>query len=121
MCDNKCKTKGYKFDQIAAVVSEDGGAAHTINFCKKCNIEMRAKQAEAEVAASKRRALIVQKGFWRKVMGRSGNGTIRAQDVGTIHHQQAWARSIWEGAAHVRRLGRRDAVQGTAQACAAQQ
>ena len=36
MCDNKCGTEGFRFLEMAAVVSEDSGAAHTINFCREC-------------------------------------------------------------------------------------
>ena len=31
MCDNKCREKDFKFFQIAAIVTEGGGAAHTLN------------------------------------------------------------------------------------------
>ena len=36
ICDNKCREKGFTFFQVAAVVSQEGGAAHTINLCKQC-------------------------------------------------------------------------------------
>ena len=35
-CDNKSRAWGFKFFEIAAVVSEEGGVAHTINFCRIC-------------------------------------------------------------------------------------
>ena len=50
-CDNKCREKGFTFFQVAAVVSQEGGAAHTINLCKQCYNERRLKQDEEEVAA----------------------------------------------------------------------
>ena len=31
-----CYNKGFKFFEIAAIVSEGGGAAHTITFCRHC-------------------------------------------------------------------------------------
>ena len=31
MCDNKCSREGFTFHQLAASVTEGGGAAHTIN------------------------------------------------------------------------------------------
>ena len=48
--DMKCRAKSFKFSEIAAIVSQEGGA-HTINLnpCKKCYNERRAKQGEAEV------------------------------------------------------------------------
>ena len=39
MCDKKCGAKGFKFFAIAAV--SEGGAAHTINFCRNCCDERR--------------------------------------------------------------------------------
>ena len=46
---------------IAADVSEEGGAAHTINLCKTCDNDRRLKQGEDEVAASKWKAVTEQK------------------------------------------------------------
>ena len=46
MCDNKFTEESFKFFHLAAVVTEEGGAAHTINLCKQCNIEKRLRQGE---------------------------------------------------------------------------
>ena len=35
MCDDKCGEEGFTFFRAAAVVSEEGGAANTLNLCKK--------------------------------------------------------------------------------------
>ena len=50
-CDMKCRVQSFKFSEIAAIVSQEGGGAHRINLnpCKKCYNERRAKQGEAEV------------------------------------------------------------------------
>ena len=69
MCCNKCREKGFMFYEIAAIVSEEGGAAQTINLRKKCHNERRAKQGEAEVAASKWRALIERRTLLEKKRG----------------------------------------------------
>ena len=55
--ENMPKRLGFKFFEIAAVVSE-GGATHTINLCRKWYNMRRAKQGEAKVDASQWRALI---------------------------------------------------------------
>ena len=44
MCENKCSREGFTFCQLAAVVTEEGGAAHTINLCKQCYSVMRLKR-----------------------------------------------------------------------------
>ena len=44
MCDKKCTTKALKFFETAVVESEQGGAAHTINLCRKCYSQRRLKQ-----------------------------------------------------------------------------
>ena len=66
----------------------EGGAAHTINLCKTCYNEMRLKQGEEEVAASKWRALVEQKAFRGTLSDSLWYVTIFAQDVGTFHHQK---------------------------------
>ena len=34
-CDDQCREECFKFSQLAAIVTEEGGAAHTINVCKQ--------------------------------------------------------------------------------------
>ena len=46
MCDNKCRAKGFKFFEMAVIVTEEGSAAHTINLCKTCDNAGRLKQGE---------------------------------------------------------------------------
>ena len=53
MCDNKCNKEGFKFYQLAAIVVEDGGAAHTINLCKPSYNEMRMKRGDRKVTAAR--------------------------------------------------------------------
>ena len=48
VCDNKCGAKGFKFFDIADVVSEGEGAAHTVNLCRNCDNGRRLKQGEGE-------------------------------------------------------------------------
>ena len=43
MCADECTEKCLKFFQIAAIVTGEGGAAHTINLCKTCYNERRLK------------------------------------------------------------------------------
>ena len=89
ICDNKCREKGFTFFQVAAIVSQEGGAAHTINLCKQCYNERRLKPGEEEVTASKWRALVWQRAFRRNLCAAFWYGTFLAQDVGTFHHQKS--------------------------------
>ena len=50
MCDDKCRAQGFKCFPIAVVVSEEGGPAHTINFCRNCCTERRVKWCEVDGA-----------------------------------------------------------------------
>ena len=84
MCAKKCSEQGLKFFRIAAIVTGEGGAAHTINLCKTCYNVRRQKQGEEEVAASKWRALVGP----REVSGSLWCVTNLAQDVGTFHHKK---------------------------------
>ena len=125
ICDNKCREKGFTFFQVAAIVSQEGGAAHTINLSKQCYNERRLKPGEEEVTASKWRALVGQRAFRRKLWAAFWYGTFLAQDVGTFHHQKSvdqivpgrCRQATWNG----RQEATRDAVHGGARACAAQQ
>ena len=64
MWNNKCREKGFQFFQIAAIVSEERDAAHTLNLCWTCHTERRLKQGEEDVAAC--RALVERKVFQGK-------------------------------------------------------
>ena len=90
---------------------------------KKCYNERRGKQGEAEVAASKWRALIEQKVFLREVMGSSSVGTIPAWSVGMIHIQKSVDHidlgrcRKCEAIRNGRQVATRDAVQGGVRTC----
>ena len=36
MCDKKCRMKGFKFYELAAIVTEEEGTTHMINLCRIC-------------------------------------------------------------------------------------
>ena len=59
MYEHKCRDKGFKFFDIATVVSE-GGAVHTTNSCKTRYTERWLEEDEAEVNGAKWRASIEQ-------------------------------------------------------------
>ena len=70
MCDNTCNQEGGKCYQLAACVTEEGGAAHTVNLlCNQCYNERQQKQGERAVTASRRREMMGQKSFLRDIMG----------------------------------------------------
>ena len=81
MCDNKCGAKGFKFFEIAALVSDEGGAARTINFCRKCYNERRLKQGEEGVNGVKWRAMIEQKSPRGKLWAAFGVGPDRSRQM----------------------------------------
>ena len=60
MFDDICRLESFKFLQLAAIVTEDGGAAHAINLCKQCYNERWLKQGEQPVTAV----------LWREMMER---------------------------------------------------
>ena len=94
MCDNKCGEKGFKFYQISAIVTEEGGA-HTIILCKTCYNVRWLERGEQQATASTWRELVVQKAFRGKTVGSTWHGATRAQNVGMFHHQKkAGARSV---------------------------
>ena len=53
MCDNTRSKEGFKFCQLATIVTQEGGAAHTINLWKQCYNVMRLKRGERKVTASR--------------------------------------------------------------------
>ena len=60
LCDRKWREESFMVFQLAAVVTEEGGTAHTINLCKQCYNERRLKQGERPVKSAQ----------WREMMGR---------------------------------------------------
>ena len=76
-CDNQCSAH----HQIAAMVREGGGDAHTINLCKRCyNERCSARRKGGGVEGDYRTKSIP----WQAV-----DGTIYARDVGTLHRQKS--------------------------------
>ena len=45
-CDNQCSEHAFRFNQIRAMVTEEGGEAHTINVYKLCYSERFVRQGE---------------------------------------------------------------------------
>ena len=52
LCDNECSEQGFKYFQLAAILSEEGGAVHTIILYKQCDNERRVQQGEQPVTAA---------------------------------------------------------------------
>ena len=82
MCDNKRGEEGFKFDQLEAIVTEEGGTARTINLCKQRYNARWLKQGERQVTASKWRDMVEQKAFRGKLWAAFGMGQL--------------ARKMWE-------------------------
>ena len=61
------RKEGVTFHQLVAIVTEEGGAAHTINLIKICYNDWRLERGEQEVTASKWREMIEQKANRRKL------------------------------------------------------
>ena len=59
MCDHQGRSKHFKLFEVVAIVTQ--GAAHTIDLCRNCHNERRAKQGEAEVNGVCWKALVEQK------------------------------------------------------------
>ena len=105
-CDNKCREKGFKFFQTAAIVTEEGCAAHTINLCKHFYNGRRWKQGEEDVTASKWRELVEQKAFFEGSDGQLLAWNNSCAQCGNVSpSKKAWARSILAGAENVRQHG----------------
>ena len=88
MCDNECIEEGFKFFQLAAIVTAEGGAAHTINLCKKCYNERQKKRGDQPVKAARWRELMEQKVFRWKLWVAFGMEQSWAKNVGTSHRHQ---------------------------------
>ena len=61
MCDKKCNEEGFRFYDIAAVVTEDDGKPHTINLCRDCYNLRLAERTESIVTSAGWKAMIEQK------------------------------------------------------------
>ena len=54
-CDCPYSEHGFKSHQIAAMVTEEGGEAHTINLCKRCYSERLVRQGKQPAKAAESR------------------------------------------------------------------
>ena len=69
-CDNRCSEKAVRHWQIASVVVEEGGEAHTVNLCQRCYKEQMVHKPQLK--SWQWRAVVERKAHrWRiwKVMG----------------------------------------------------
>ena len=80
----KCREESFRFFQLVAIVTEEGGAVHTINLCKQCYNERRLKQGEQPVKAAQWRELMKQKAFRGQLRVALWHGAISAKNVGCI-------------------------------------
>ena len=71
-CDNRCTEKAVRYWQIASMVVEEGGEAHTINLCQQCYNEQLVQQGKPRLNLWQWRGIVEQKAhrgrIW-KVMG----------------------------------------------------
>ena len=101
MCDNQCSKESFKFYQLAAIVTGEGGAAHTINLCMQCYHVLQLKRGERDDRS---------KGFWRESVCGLWHGAICAKNVGTFHHQKRRG-SVLIGAEKERQEGKEGVCQ----------
>ena len=94
MCDKKCTANGFKFLEIAAIVAEEGGAAHTINLCKRCYNEGRLKQGDEHVAASNWKELVEQKACRGKLWAAFGTEQFVRKMWERFTLKKGWTRSV---------------------------
>ena len=66
-CDNQCSEHRSMFNQIAAMVTEEGSEAHTFNLCKLCHIERLARRGKQSVKAAEWREVVKRKAHRRRL------------------------------------------------------
>ena len=74
MCDKKCNEKSFKFDEFAAIVTEEGDTPHTLNLCRGCHDRL-TEQGETKVSDAVLKDVIRQKttrGRLRAALGSDG-------------------------------------------------
>ena len=88
-------------------MTEEGGAAHTLNLRKRCYKERRLKEGEEEVSASKWRELVEQESITKEATGSIWHGTSRAQNVVTFfyHQKKLGPEQSWQTRKSVRQNG----------------
>ena len=72
----------HRINQIGAMVTEEGGAAHTINLCKRYYNERPVRQGKQPVKAAE----------WREIVGRK---TFRCK-LWKIFGTEQFMRGMWE-------------------------
>ena len=110
--ENKCREESFKFFQLVAIVTEEGGAAHTINLCKQCYNERLLKQGEQPVKVAQWRADRA-KHLSEKVMGGLWYGAISTKKLEALRRQESMGQSSPGGCGktktrrHTRQLAKR--------------
>ena len=79
---------GFKFHDTAAMLVEDDGRPHTINFCKNCHYVRLAERNEPEVTHKKWKIMIGERNSRGKLSGCLGAKGVREQDVRTVRDQK---------------------------------
>ena len=105
MCD-KCREESFTFFQLVTIVTEVGGAAHTINLCKQCCNERRQNQSEQPVKAAQWRVDGVRKKAFRgKLWVAFGMKQYLRRMREHLTVKRAWAKAIQADAEKERREG----------------
>ena len=94
MCENKCREEGFKFYRIVAIVTEEGGAARTINLRKQCYNVRRLKQGDRDLTALKWSEMVEQKAFRGKLWAAFGLEQVAHKMLERFTIEKAWARSV---------------------------
>ena len=102
VCDNRCGAKGFKFFEIAAIVSQRGGATRMINLCKNCYNETRLMRGEEEVHRVNKTVMIEQNNSRGKLWAAFG---VDQRMWYRFAINEAWARSVVSDAQSVKQLG----------------
>ena len=72
-CDNRCIEKAVRYWQIASMVVEEGGEAHTINLCQQCFNDQLVQQGKPRLELWLCRGVVENKAHRGRIWNVMGN------------------------------------------------
>ena len=72
ICEKKCREKGFKFFELAGIVTEEEGTTRMINLCRNCFDKMHLGQGEGKVDGGEWKGMIRQKASRGKLLAAFG-------------------------------------------------
>ena len=94
--DTKCNDRSFKFHELAAIVTQEGGAPDMINLGRNCLVKD--EQGKTEVNGAQWKDWVTQKTSRGHLWAAFGVDVLLGKNVGALLHKKVWPRVTQQGA-----------------------